>query len=41
MNESILDALMKLFAIIVDEQKVGFEMAARDVVANYLEKQFT
>lgn len=41
MNESILDALMKLFAIIVDEQKVGFEMAARDVVANYLEKQFS
>ena len=41
MNESILNALMQLFAIIVDEQKVGFEMAARDVVAQYLEKQFS
>lgn len=41
MNESILNALMKLFAIIVDEQKVGFEVAARDVVAHYLEKQFS
>uniref|UniRef100_UPI0035679BEC ATP-binding cassette domain-containing protein n=1 Tax=Ancylomarina sp. TaxID=1970196 RepID=UPI0035679BEC len=37
MNESVLNALMKLFAIIVDEQKHGFELAARDVVANYLE----
>jgi ABC-type multidrug transport system ATPase subunit len=41
MNESILNALMQLFAIIVDEQRVGFEMAARDVVANYLQKQFS
>lgn len=41
MNESLLNALMKLFAIIVDEQKVGFEVAARDVVAHYLEKQFS
>jgi len=41
MNESVLNALMQLFAIIVDEQKVGFEIAARDVVAQYLEKQFS
>ncbi len=41
MNESVLNALMKLFAIIVDEQKVGFEVAAHDVVAHYLEKQFS
>ncbi len=41
MNESVLSALMKLFAIIVDEQKDGFELAARDVVANYLESRFT
>lgn len=41
MNESVLNALMKLFAIIVDEQKIGFEHAARDVVAHYLEKQFS
>lgn len=41
MNESVLNALMRLFAIIVDEQKVGFEIAARDVVAHYLEKQFS
>ncbi|MCZ4696116.1 ATP-binding cassette domain-containing protein [Ancylomarina euxinus] len=40
MNESVLNALMKLFAIIVDEQKHGFELAARDVVANYLETRF-
>ncbi|RXQ93930.1 ATP-binding cassette domain-containing protein [Ancylomarina salipaludis] len=40
MNESVLNALMKLFAIIVDEQKKGFELAARDVVANYLETRF-
>jgi len=41
MNESVLNALMKLFAIIVDEQKQGFELAARDVVSNYLETRFT
>lgn len=40
MNESVLNALMKLFAIIVDEQKKGFELAARDVVARYLEIRF-
>lgn len=40
MNESVLNALMQLFAIIVDVQKVGIKGAARDVVANYLEKQF-
>lgn len=32
---------MKLFAIIVDEQKSGFELAARDVVSHYLETRFT
>jgi len=41
MNESLLNALMRLFAIIVDEQKLGFEMAARDVVASWLQKQFS
>ena len=41
MNESVLNALMKLFAIIVDEQKSGFELAARDVVSHYLETRFT
>ncbi len=41
MNESVLNALMKLFAIIVDEQKSGFELAARDVVSHYLENRFT
>lgn len=40
MNESVLNALMKLFAIIVDEQKHGFELAARDVVSHYLETRF-
>ena len=40
MNESVLNALMKLFAIIVDEQKLGFELAAREVVLNYLERRF-
>lgn len=39
MNESVLNALMKLFAIIVDEQKLGFELAARDVVSHYLENR--
>ena len=41
MNESVLNALMKLFAIIVDEQKSGFEVAAREVVSRYLETRFT
>ena len=41
MNESVLNALMKLFAIIVDEQKSGFVLAARDVVSHYLETRFT
>ncbi|MFA8433246.1 MAG: ATP-binding cassette domain-containing protein [Marinifilaceae bacterium] len=41
MNEAVLNGLMKLFAIIVDVHKVGFEVAARDVVAQYLEKQFS
>lgn len=40
MNELVLNALMKLFAIIVDEQKSGFELAARDVVSHYLETRF-
>lgn len=40
MDESILNALMQLFAIIVDVQKVGKKGAAREVVASYLEKQF-
>ncbi|PXY01147.1 ABC transporter [Marinifilum breve] len=41
MNESLLKALMRLFAIIVDEQKLGFETAARDVVEVWLQKQFS
>ncbi|WP_421920035.1 ATP-binding cassette domain-containing protein [Marinifilum sp.] len=41
MNESLLKALMRLFAIIVDEQKMGFETAARDVVEVWLQKQFS
>lgn len=41
MNESLLKALMRLFAIIVDEQKLGFETAARDVVEVWLKKQFS
>ncbi|MGQ1909784.1 ATP-binding cassette domain-containing protein [Marinifilum sp. RC60d5] len=41
MNESLLNALMQLFALIVDEQKLGFEMAARDVVSEWLQKQFS
>ncbi|NOU59077.1 ATP-binding cassette domain-containing protein [Marinifilum caeruleilacunae] len=41
MNESLLKALMQLFAIIVDEQKLGFETAARDVVEVWLQKQFS
>jgi ABC-type multidrug transport system ATPase subunit len=41
MNESLLKALMRLFAIIVDEQKLGFETAARDVVDVWLQKQFS
>jgi len=41
MNESVLNAIMQLFAIIVDEQQVGFEVAARDVVSHYLEKRFS
>lgn len=41
MNESLLKALMRLFAIIVDEQKLGFETAARDVVEGWLQKQFS
>ncbi|WP_461643657.1 ATP-binding cassette domain-containing protein [Labilibaculum euxinus] len=41
MNESVLNALMQLFAIIVDEQQVGFEVAARDVVSKYLVKRFS
>lgn len=41
MNESLLKALMQLFAIIVDEQKKGFETAARDVVKDWLQKQFS
>jgi ABC-type multidrug transport system ATPase subunit len=41
MNESVLNAIMQLFAIIVDEKQVGFELAARDVVSQYLEKRFS
>ena len=40
MNESVLNAIMQLFAIIVDEQQVGFEVVARDVVSKYLRKRF-
>ncbi|WP_372756288.1 ATP-binding cassette domain-containing protein [Labilibaculum sp.] len=41
MNESVLNAIMQLFAIIVDEKQVGFELAAKDVVSQYLEKRFS
>jgi len=41
MNESILKALMQLFAIVVDVDRNGISPYAREVVETYLENEFS
>jgi len=41
MNESILKALMQLFAIVVDVDRNGVSPFAREVVEAYLENEFS
>ena len=41
MNESILKALMQLFAIVVDVDRNGISPFAREVVEAYLENEFS
>lgn len=41
MNESILKALMRLFAIVADVNKEGHSGNERDIVMDYLERQYS
>jgi len=41
MNKTVLEALMRLFAIIADVSKKGISISARDIVRSYLKRQFT
>lgn len=41
MNESILKALMRLFAIMADVDKNGYSANERDIVMDYLDRQYS
>src|SRR5512147_723252 len=41
MNESILKALMRLFAIMADVDKEGHSKNERDIVMDYLDRQYS
>lgn len=41
MNETVLKALMKLFAIVADVNREGFSGNEKDVIAEYLQRQFS
>jgi ABC-type multidrug transport system ATPase subunit len=41
MNESVLEALMRLFAMVANVNEEGFARNERDVVSEYLQRQFS
>jgi len=41
MNETVLKALMKLFAIVADVNREGFSGNEKDVISEYLQRQFS
>ena len=41
MNESVLQALMRLFAMVASVDEEGYAHNERDVVVEYLQRQFS
>jgi len=41
MNESILKALMRLFAIVSDMNKEGQSTSRRNIIMDYLDRQYS